>query len=329
MLKEISKFDGEEFAAYYLHKKLNLPYETFEMFEDNDRNKITSKFSALKEHQKIKDHHTPDIVIGGHLNASLEDLFFLDVNSPRGGLLTETSIALDKEISSALARSRSGEVVTVELTKQVKRMLNGVRSKLIGINKKYAKNRDKQGSISINTGIIYCLDSDGNSPHPNDLDAYQLSITALELCHELSGGYCQFNDIETIGLNRVTQFNFAKNFENVGFVAFVGRGSLANQSYIYVNKRFLLSSKNIFAKLLSKVTAIDGNGFRTSPTFKSRLVLDFMSEPVDLDNRVFPFGNINFMGDVIPGLEDIPLSTCDTSSIHARFDKAIAKRDNK
>lgn len=327
MFKELTKLDGEQFAAHYLKIKLGLPDTLFELYEDNTKSHIPSKFSALKPYQNVTGYHTPDIVIGDDLNASLEDLFFLDVSCPRGGLLTEAAIGLDSEIKNALKTTSVGEVSTLELSKQVKPLTKGVRSKLIKVDKKYAKDRDKSGSKSINTGILYSLDSDGNCLHGLDLDAYQLNITALELCHELSGGHCQFTDISSSGLNRVTQFRFVDKFNHIGFVAFVGRGTLANQSYIYVNKNFLLRSTNIVARAISRLSSIDGNSFRSSPTYKSELVLDLMPEVLNDDSKIYPFGNINFMGDVWPGLEDIPLTPTNSDDIHTRFAEAIERRD--
>ncbi|WP_350624369.1 hypothetical protein, partial [Pseudoalteromonas sp. 24-MNA-CIBAN-0067] len=82
------------------------------------------------------------------------------VSGPKGGLLTKTEIELDKEIARIESKMSFGQTRSVELTKQVKPLIQGVKSKLIKINKKYGCNRDYKGSISPNNGIVYCMEEE-------------------------------------------------------------------------------------------------------------------------------------------------------------------------
>jgi hypothetical protein len=322
--------ESEEFALDYLIKKFQLEINDVEKFDGSAQAGVKSKFTSLELLKSTQsDYWTPDFVVSSNNNDSLEDICFIDVSAPQGSLLTKVNILIDQEL--ALARKKgTGQVTTVELSKQVKPLVTGVRSKLNKINIKYAKNRDRNNLKSINTGLIFCLDSEDRKKHSNNLDAHQLSITILELCHLLSSGRCQFNDIKHIGLNRVTKFDFCKEFRYIGFIMFIGRGFLAGQSYILANNNFLRNSTNIISQKLKASLPVDGHSFRKNPTVKCRLFLDVMKREVTEDDpSFFPYGNINFKGESMPGLKDIPLQTIDTSSIERQFDEALNQHKYK
>lgn len=317
--------NSEEFSYEYLIRKLKLSTDHIEKFDDPEQKGRKSKFACM-EHLKSKtrDYWTPDFIVSSNPEDSLKDVCFVDVNGPKGGLLTRVDIAIDEEIkrvkAGALANKFIGKTVTIELSKQLAPLIEGVTNKLNEINRKYANNRDKKGLKSFNTGLIYCLESEDEVKHENSLDSHQLSITVLELCHLLSKGYCQYHDIEQEGLNRVTRFDFHRDYRNIGFVIFIGRGFLANQSYIFVNNRFLNESKNVLAQQLKLIPSIDGNRFRTKSTVKSRLVLDCMLQEINDDNPyVFPYGNINYKGNKMPGAEGVELESVDISEINNKF----------
>ncbi|MCU8010053.1 hypothetical protein L5M11_21415 [Shewanella sp. SM87] len=247
------------------------------------------------------------------------------MNGPKGGLLTRGDIAIAEEIecakADALANKFIGKTVSIELSKQLAPLIEWVSNKLNEINRKYATNRDKKGLKSFNTGLIYCLESEDKVKHENSLDSYQLSITVLELCHLLSKRCCQYHDIEHEGLNRVTRLDFHRDYRNIGFVIFIGRGFLANQSYIFVNNRFLKESQNVLAHQLKLIPSIDGNNFRTKSTVKSRLFLDCMLQEINEENPyVFSYGNINYKGNKMPGAEGVELKSVDISEINNKFE---------
>ncbi|MCF2847888.1 hypothetical protein NH514_12310 [Pseudoalteromonas sp. ACER1] len=322
--------NSEDFSYNYLIKKLKLPTNHIEKFDGQVQKGHTSSFNCMERLKSMsRDYWTPDFIVSSNPEEdSLKEICFVDVNGPKGGLLTRVDIAISEEIerskADAFANKSIGKVVSIELSKQLTPLIEGVTNKLNEINRKYANNRDKKGLKSFNTGLIYCLESEDKVKHANCLDSHQLSITVLELCHLLSDGYCQYHDIEHKGLNRVTRFNFHKDYRNIGFVIFIGRGFLANQSYIFANNRFLNNSNNVFAQQLKMLPSIDGNSFRAKPTSKSRLVLDCMLEEINEENpHVFPYGNINYKGDKMPGVEGVELKEVDVSKIKDRFEQGL------
>lgn len=321
--------NSEEFAGEYLLKKFRLKDSDIERYEEVVKNGGNSRYFSLQQMTQLESYHTPDYVISNHSNALLEDILFVDVSGPKGGLLTKTEIALDKEISRVQANMSVGQTRSVELSKQVKPLIQGVKSKLIKINKKYAQNRDYNGSISSNNGIVYCMEGERVAEHHkntmHDLGAFQLSITVLELLDLLSNGKCQFNDIEQIGLNRPVVFEFNELYKNISFVAFVGRGTLDNQSYIFVNSDFLRNSNNALARSISKMPCLNGNSFRSTRCPKSKLLFDINLAVITEENpHVFPYGNINYKGNTFPSV-DVPLKQVDLPSVHKQFNDGFSK----
>ena len=321
--------NSEEFAGEYLLKKFRLIDSDIERYEEVVKNGGNSRYLSLQQMTQLESYHTPDYVISDNINDPLEDILFVDVSGPKGGLLTRTEIALDKEIARIQAKMSVGQTRSVELSKQVKPLIKGVKSKLIKINKKYAHNRDYNGSISSNNGIIYCMEEERVAEHHkntmHNLGAFQLSITALELLDLLSNGKCQFNDIENIGLNRPVVFDFNELYKNISFVAFVGRETLDNQSYIFVNSEFLRRSSNVLARTIKKMSCVNGNGFRSARCPKSKLLFDINLAEITKENPyVFPYGNINYKGNAMPG-SDFPLEEVDMSKIHKQFNDGFSK----
>ncbi|MCG9711283.1 hypothetical protein L1D29_00420 [Shewanella insulae] len=321
--------NSEEFAGEYLLKKFRLKDSDIERYEEEIKNGGNSRYLSLRKMSQLESYHTPDYVISDDVNDSLEDILFVDVSGPKGGLLTKTEIELDKEIARIQSKMSVGQTRSVELSKQVKPLIQGVKSKLIKINKKYACNRDYKGSISPNNGIVYCME-EGRVPehHKNtmhNLGAFQLSITTLELLDLLSSGKCQFNDIEQLGLNRPVVFEFNELYKNISFIAFVGRETLENQSYIFVNSEFLRCSNNILAQAIKKMPYVNGNGFRSTRCPKSKLLIDInLSEITEENPYVFPYGNINYKGNAMLGA-DVPLEEIELSKIHQQFNDGFSK----
>jgi len=309
--------DSEQFVSEYLTRKLKLDPNHFEAYDGFYKNAPT-QYDALKD--VGNQYYTPDFVISNNNQDSLEDLFFLDVSGPTGSLMKESGIEIDKEISRLQSKLKIGETRSVLLTKQVKVLVDSVRSKLNKINTKYANNRDKSGSKSMNTGVIYCMENPIDSPL-TEYASYQLSVTTLELLDLLSEGKCQYLDIEHEGLNRPVCFNFKRAYENIAFVAFVGRGSLENRSYMFVNKKFIHQSKNILASKLHSMGMVDGNKFRTTRIDKDEMYLDFQNVLLDDTSYIFPYGNTNYLGNTIPGV-DIKLSTL-TLEEHLKVQKEM------
>ncbi|PMM06965.1 hypothetical protein BCT61_14335 [Vibrio breoganii] len=321
--------NSEEFAGDYLAKKFSLNTSVIEPYEDVVKSGNDSRFNALKAMSTLDSYHTPDYVISDNLDDSLENLLFVDVSGPKGGLLTRTEIAIDKEISKVKSNLKVGQTRSIELTKQVKPLINGVRSKLIKINKKYALNRDFKKSISENNGVVYCMEKEPVAEHHSnsseDLGAFQLSLTVLELLDFLSDGKCQLSDIENSGLNRPVKFKFNEKFKNISFVCFIGRGTLSNQSYIFINSDFLDKTANSFTKSINKMNCIDGNSFRQVRCAKSRLILDINAAVINDENPyVFPYGNINYKGDSFAGSK-VPLEAVDLTDVHKQFDAGFRK----
>lgn len=324
--------NSEQFSGEYLERKLGLRAEEYEPYEDNFRNNKQSKYKALHQVADLENFHTPDYIISNNVDDTLEDLLFVDVSGPQGGLLRETGIEVDKEIKSKTSDMYTGETCSIILTKQHKKLLSGVKSKLIKINNKYANDRDKHGSHSSNTGLIYCLDEIaelGLSPHDfsYDLASYQLSITTLEILDFLSEGRCQYTDIEFSGLNRPVVFSFSKKFPNISFVIFIGRRRLANRSYIFVNRDFFEQSRNVLADKLRTMSIVNGDAFREHRCAKSKIAIDIHQSAItEEDPYVFPYGDVNYIGsDNFPGT-DIPLTTLsdkEYEKIRQKFDEGI------
>lgn len=321
--------NSEEFAGEYLLKKFRLKGSDIERYEEKVKSGRSSRYLSLQKISQLKSYHTPDYVISDDVNDSLEDILFVDVSGPKGGLLTKSEIAIDKEIARIQSKMSVGQTRSVELSKQVKMLIEGVKSKLIKINKKYACNRDYKGSISPNNGIVYCMEEERVPEHHkntmHNLGAFQLSITTLELLDLLSSGKCQFNDIENIGLNRPVVFEFNELYKNISFIAFIGRETLENQSYIFVNREFLRCSNNIMARAIKKMPYVNGNAFRSTRCPKSKLLIDINLSVINEENPyVFPYGNIHYKGNAMPDV-DVPLEEVDLSKIYQKFNDGFSK----
>ncbi|WP_041852925.1 hypothetical protein [Vibrio antiquarius] len=145
--------NSEEFAGEYLLKKFRLKDSDIERYEEEIKNGGNSRYLSLRKMSQLESYHTPDYVISDDVNDSLEDILFVDVSGPKGGLLTKTEIELDKEIARIQSKMSVGQTRSVELSKQVKPLIQGVKRKLIKINKKYACNRD----AFLNITRIQCI----------------------------------------------------------------------------------------------------------------------------------------------------------------------------
>jgi len=317
--------DSEDFSGTYISNFFKLGPSDFECYEKTFKSGNSSQYKNLNIINKKANYHTPDYVISNNYNDPIEELLFVDVSGPKGGLLTKAGIEIDKEIESKISRLNIGDTCSIELSKQLKPLIQGVKSKLIKVNSKYANNRDLNKSQSKNTGIIYCMEAapvkEHHSISKNDLGSLQLSITVLELLDLLSDGKCQYSDIENIGLNKPVVFTFNKLYSNIAFIAFVGRGPLDNQSYIYVNKDFYNTSSNILASKLREMSVIDGNSFRKVRCAKSKLIIDFNISVINESNPyIFPHGNINYKGHDYKG---ITLEEVDLKMVNRRFDRGF------
>lgn len=87
--------NSEEFAGEYLLKKFRLKGSDIERYEEEVKSGRSSRYLSLQKISQLKSYHTPDYVISDDVNDSLEDILFVDVSGPKGGLLTKSEIAIE------------------------------------------------------------------------------------------------------------------------------------------------------------------------------------------------------------------------------------------
>ncbi|WP_219623690.1 hypothetical protein, partial [Vibrio parahaemolyticus] len=70
---------------------------------------------------------------------------------------------------------------------------------------------------------------------------------------------------------------------------------------------------------------VNGNGFRSTRCPKPKLLIDInLSEITEENPYVFPYGNINYKGNAMPGA-DVPLEEIELSKIHQQFNDGFSK----
>lgn len=81
--------NSEEFSYEYLIKKLKLSTDHIEQFDGPAQKGHKSSFTCMERlKSKSRDYWTPDFIVSSNPEDSLKDVCFVDVNGPKGGLLT-------------------------------------------------------------------------------------------------------------------------------------------------------------------------------------------------------------------------------------------------
>ncbi|WP_281221877.1 hypothetical protein [Photobacterium sanguinicancri] len=211
---------------------------------------------ALYTKTKITTKRTPDFAIVDGSEKYHNQVMFVEVNEPTGGLLT--AYGIDKELEDAmrtapLSNGMGGNVHTVLINKPNSGFDEKVISKLDKTYSRYSFNRSGKGTISVNTGLVFCM---GDERHENitmpgdfhfNLSHGQFMPLVINTLYSLSGGKLHTRDALP-NRNKVFSFEFCESYKHMGFVVFIGGDSAVNYNFVFVNDRFLRAKGNFVAK---------------------------------------------------------------------------------
>ena len=206
---------------------------------------------------------TPDFAISDGSETEAGSLMLVEVNEPGGGLLRDYGIG--NEIAEAmknpvLSNGMDGNVRRVIFNKPDTNFDKEIINKIKKTQKKYSLKRSADCQGSVNTGLIFCMGDEPNklnelpdgAPFQFNLSHGQFMALVNASISELSGGMLGIRQaIPSRG--KVLSFDFCREYENMGFVLFIGGHSAVNYNYIFVNKRFLNEKSNFVADHLSKL----------------------------------------------------------------------------
>ncbi len=209
---------------------------------------------------------TPDFAISDGSETVAGTLMLVEVNEPGGGLLR------DYGIGNEIAEMMKNPVLSNGMDENVRRVVfnkpdthfdEEIINKIKKTQKKYSLKRSSDCPESVNTGLIFCMGDEPNklnelpdgTPFHFNLSHGQFMALVNASISELSGGVLGIRQA-VLSRGKVLPFDFCKEYENMGFVLFIGGDSAVNCNYLFVNKRFLMERANFVAKHLSTLGAL-------------------------------------------------------------------------
>ncbi|OEE67084.1 hypothetical protein A1OO_15100 [Enterovibrio norvegicus FF-33] len=210
---------------------------------------------------------TPDFAISDGSESEAGSLMLVEVNEPGGGLLR------DYDIGQEIAEAMKPPVLSNGMDENVRRVIfnkpdtdfdKEIINKIKKTQKKYSFKRSAECPVSVNTGLIFCMGDEPNklnelpdgAPFNFNLSHGQFIALVNASISELSGGrFVMRQAVQSIG--KVLAFDFCKEYENMGFILFIGGHSAVNYNYLFVNNKLLNEQSNFVANHLSTLSALN------------------------------------------------------------------------